>query len=480
MVDGNVSKDNTPFRDPRWENPTKAPKLDPRWGRPLNESTVQNERLLKPYQVRPLTPEENTRIEKAAIDQNQFELTRTLLSKDELKPTNVLTIGEAEFMVGKVINFGFLVMFYNEPQTKQLVPRVIVGSESGRSWMATPGFGGDGYSGYNKGKIHYTQAIKPHINIIRYIDQAIDNNYIAFRRGENIVEEYFDLGGRSGPKPAWYTLNKETSRYDDKGALKEFQKYRAGHLTTSSIGKNVSLSQEFRNFDFSTPQLKGFVPDFTKAPIETQVLKHASYGEVKLEAYPAQLNGRPIEWVIAHDRIGRVWIERITFLDREVNSYGIMPEVIDSGALTSKPFDYLNQATALKEGEECISYEVGNGKADTDMTPLLDNLTPIQLFRRARGIKVDQESRRKFWKMRFENVKNFEDLQIVLDREAGFILRDSSRRRYSPGDLSSLVARAIQTKDLNILPDEQNRKPGYHYPVDDLRKAVKSIINPRN
>lgn len=385
MVDGSASENNIPSQDPGWGMP---PKLVDGWGRPLNESISSNERLLKPYLVRPLTPEENSKIQQAATDPKQFELTRTLLSKDEFKPTNLLTIGKKEFLVGKVIGGtydgqftpGFLVMFYENPATEILMPRLINASLSDRSWRSTPAV----YGSYSKGTgIHYTQETKAHKNISRYIEQSIANGNIANHPSGKAIDDQFTPGRRGETHAGWYTFDKEIAKYDDKGILKQFQKYRPGHLSSSEVGKDVDLSAEFKNFDFSSRELKAFFPNFGNPPVETDRLAHAFMGEIKLETYTAKLNGRPIEWVMAYDKEGRVWIERIAFLDKEVNSYGVMPEVIDSGCLTSKPFEYPKQASALKEGGEII-----NDKAVgyADITPLLNNLLPIQQFRKARGI----------------------------------------------------------------------------------------------
>lgn len=379
-------------------------------GNILRESGLLSDRLLKPYQVRPLTPEENSEIKQAATDPKQFELTRKLLSKEEFQPTNLLTIGEKKFFVGKIINTGYLVMFYEDPTTKQLTPRLLYYSESGKGWRSTPGM----YGGISKGTgIHYTQETKPHKNILRYIEWALVNGHEARQQGlapnEDILENYFFLGNiGSVSKPGWYTFDKEITRYDDKGVLGQFQKYRAGRLNSKEVGRDTNLSEEFRNFDFSIPELRAFLPNFGNPPAETDFLKSDG---IKLETYTAQLNGRPVEWVMAYDRLGRVWIERIAFLDIEVNSYGVMPEVIDSACLTSKPFEYSEQ-TSKKDGD----YLIWESDRKVDITPLLDNLLPIQKFRKARGI-APYRTPGAIGRLTVENARNFDELKIALAKE---------------------------------------------------------------
>ena len=373
-------------RDTRWGEPLRDP---PDWGK---EPSVSSDKLMKPYLVRDISAEDHRVLYEAQTDKEQFELTRSLLSEG-FWPTNVLTIGNKEFFVGPVIgtgnavkpfSAGYLVMFYKDPATRRLMPRLIYHSLSDRSWRSIPGV----YGTISKGTgIHYTQETKAHKNISRYIEQSIANANVTHPPSGKAVDDRFTPGIRGGIQAEWYTFDKEISRYDDKGVLKQFQKYRPGYLSSSDVGKDVNLSEEFRNFDFSTPELKAFVPDFTKAPVEIDILKHAFYGEVILETYTAQLNGRPIEWVMAYDKEGRVWIDRIAFLDREVNSYGVMPEVIDSGCLTNKPFDYNIHVGALRQGEERLVQD----RDYSDITPLLDNLRPVQEYRKARNIKLENK-----------------------------------------------------------------------------------------
>ncbi len=377
MAEGDVQKENKGHLD------RFLGRIFPK-GAGIGESDRSNGEFLKPYMVRPLTSEENHKIEQAVHDPNQLELTRTLLSKEELKPVNLLTIGKRNFFVALPGNFGgTLIMFYEDSYTGKLLPRVVVESVSGKTWRTTSG---DGPGGYSKGTgIHYTQEAKSHENIIRYIMQYSADRTRKSRYGTGLIEKYFGLSTNKGrltnSQAEWYTFDKEIKRYDDKGVLKQFQKYQPGYLKQEIFGKNANLSARFRSFDFSDPTLKAFVPSFKNPPVRTDVSRQPP--EVfTLETYIASLNGRPVEWVMAYDRLGRVWIDRIAFLDIEVNSYGVMPEVIDSGCLTHKPIEYHSQVNALRPNE----YANPRGDIYVDITPLLDNLAPIKAFRKARNI----------------------------------------------------------------------------------------------
>ncbi|MEO8784886.1 MAG: hypothetical protein ABI221_00940, partial [Candidatus Saccharimonadales bacterium] len=60
----------------------------------------------------------------------------------------------------------------------------------------------------------------------------------------------------------------------------------------------------------------GVVPDFSE-PVATFHDVHPVLGEITREVYDVVVNGRPIEWHMAHDKAGRVWIDRIRFGDTQ-------------------------------------------------------------------------------------------------------------------------------------------------------------------
>jgi len=104
---------------------------------------------------------------------------------------------------------------------------------------------------------------------------------------------------------------------------------------------------------------------------------------VTVDVYSGKLNGNVVDWHMAHDADGRVWVERIKLRDGVYNSYGVVANLINSGALTNKPIEYHSQLP------QNTSEPIGSIKLDehyADITPLLDRMGPIQEFRRVRGI----------------------------------------------------------------------------------------------
>lgn len=127
----------------------------------------------------------------------------------------------------------------------------------------------------------------------------------------------------------------------------------------------------------------GFEPDFTEEPSKVYRMKHTLAGDTGVEVYAANLNGRPIEWHVAHDEAkNRVWIDRIIYKDNKVTTYGTQKEVIVAGALSAKPFDYVSQLSGMREGQDWTRHNQRYG----DISATLNEIPAIRHYRLSRGI----------------------------------------------------------------------------------------------
>jgi len=333
-----------------------------------------------------LSLEEKDRFEAVKNDTDQFDLTQDLLKNPDFAPQARVDIGDYNFYMSKVIKTnGYLqALMYVPDRDYRLLPRVFYKSNSDGGWRSCPGAKGE-RKRYSKGNgIHYTQETKPHEDLIAYLDAASKNH--LSRYDGDIIQEYFSTS--DGAKPEWDTFDVETARYYDRGTLAALQEYRPGYYATEYIGHNAHLGDKFKDIDFTDPKLVDFVPDFTKGPQEKSTVSHTLLGDITTETYKgAELNGRPVKWVMAQDKAGRAWVDRITFDDDRVNSYGVHPEVIDSGALTNKPIEYASHATGLVIGTESKYFD----KNYVDITPLLKNLGPIKEFIKAHSALPEKE-----------------------------------------------------------------------------------------
>jgi len=134
-------------------------------------------------------------------------------------------------------------------------------------------------------------------------------------------------------------------------------------------------------------KLTKFYPNFatkegTYLRSHTMLSKPIAEGSLSLEEnirtdiFHASLNDRTVEWHFSY-AIGtkEPWIERIRFADSKITSYGSDKEVIDSGALTLKPFEYSTQIECLNQPLDFRN--VPNNNTYKDIRPFLKNFAPI-------------------------------------------------------------------------------------------------------
>jgi len=134
---------------------------------------------------------------------------------------------------------------------------------------------------------------------------------------------------------------------------------------------------------------EGFVPNFAGEPAKTWTEEHSLLGPITCRQYTGAYlvekgTGlkRPVQWTVAEDGNGRVWIESISFTDSKINSYGVADEFINSGILTSKPLEYHRQMQKIA----IPGYYNSFNDTYSDVTPALSLLKPIKDYRKARGL----------------------------------------------------------------------------------------------
>lgn len=139
------------------------------------------------------------------------------------------------------------------------------------------------------------------------------------------------------------------------------------------------------NLALESPSLKGFVPSFDGDPKSRYDFNHTLLGKTAVEVFEGTLDGRPVEWHMATDKDGRVWIERITFSNSDPSIFGNSKEFIDSGALTNKPLEYNDHSWYLRDikynGKPAMS---AFGGQYNDITGFLNQLEPIKKYRNVR------------------------------------------------------------------------------------------------
>ncbi len=326
------------------------------------------------------------RWDRIAKDSSQPPRTQDLLQQGFIPEHSVTIDGQTfhltdPFLDGK----GRIYVIAYVEVNGQMRPRLFYQSQSEGSWRS-PGvtlFGGH----LNKGK-HYTQETQLAgplaLHLSARMESLLKTKQLTTREGFSTTT-YFDFGKLS-ERSMVELKEAEPEYYKDKGQLGGLQEYGAGSFMTRSDKPFARFGEsDVKNMARACEKLPpGFVPDFTKGPVESHASQHLIAGPTTVEKYFGTLDGRKVEWHMAYDTQGRVWVEKICFADARVNSFGTHDEIINSGFLTNKPFDYDTQARPLTD----IGLTRPSSHHDyVDITPLLDKLPPIRQFREARGIR---------------------------------------------------------------------------------------------
>lgn len=360
----------------------------------------------------------------------------TYYFSDVSRANNTKTLSDKE-------NDRSLVVMYTKTQPNGLlIPRLLYKSRSAGNWRVAPEMlyhfrfftlkfsKGNGFS--------YTQETKPDLKIVSHLEnlQLKPEKEISEREYRNILyhfttdnlqenhikmfkdesNEYDDLGKlevfkdcapgqcfRCDPVICWKEQKGDNAKSCD-SFMTPFQKkyFKKDGPSASGCGTSGSSFSSFIeshiNKEFESEKLKGFMPDFHH-PVQSYQMTHTllskvdkegrAEADIHVQVFEGTLHGRKVEWHMATDPVGRVWIDRIRFADGKLNSFGTDVEVINTGILTNKPLEYTKQSVGLSDGlgPNSIKEKVVFDSIYNDITPVLSKLLPIQKFMEAQHIK---------------------------------------------------------------------------------------------
>lgn len=314
--------------------------------------------------------------------------TKKLLKDPDFEPVAKVTVQGVEYSVSQILRDpkakrDMAVLYAFHPKTKKIVPRFMYSSVSNGGWRVSPFIYSDDLI-YSKGRgWHYTQETKPIKEIAVMMDRLSTAGYSTSKRSEQVDPYFFD-DVRDNIRSNTYGREVDIVRPDFLKVISDC-KVEKCFTQEQRPQDGQDLGSFIENLDFSSREMQAFVPDFKTTPVDRYDIFHPLIGKkAQVEVFEAELEGRTIEWHMAATDNGKVWIDRINYKDGQVSSYGTYAEVIDSGILTSKPFNYKQYATALKAGEEFLEVD----KLYVDITPILNRLYPIKEYRKARGLPV--------------------------------------------------------------------------------------------
>lgn len=352
----------------------------------LDSSEVETDLELKVKR----TESHAERFERLKSDPNLPEGTRKILEQPWAQVEHSETIDGHVFHFGPVIDNahdGYLECFAFVETDKGLQPRLFYKSNSDGGWRSTPYTFLDPYTRktiYSKGEEsggHYTQTTKPVEAVAGYLDRASAKGTV---KADFVINDYYNIWGNVMDNSTAFQV--EIQSYKPEADMSSVTRLKPGGRKERN---NIALSaEELRSLASGINYPEGFVPEFSQDNVvNTYVKNHTMLGECNVRVYEASLDGRPVEWHMAVDKEGRVWVDAIKFKNGKTSSFGTVAEVIDSGILTSKPIEYDNQAYGVL-GTDFFAYQPDY----VDQTPFLENLRPIQEFRAAMGIPKPGEA----------------------------------------------------------------------------------------
>jgi len=237
----------------------------------------------------------------------------------------------------------------------------------------------------NEQDSQYTQDTQLHPDFIRGIENILDTE-----ADEAEVPTTHVLDGAFTEQQVDYLqrdfANQTRTLALTQGLDAQLHRLRAGHFSSQDVAKlagsskparmSAAVRQEIAELNKAL-QSANIIPDFSQGTDRISMETHPVLGHYAKEVYTKVTDGRVVEWHMSRDLQGHVWIERIRFQDSPASAYGADRFVPYSGALTSKPYEYEQQAEGLPAEWRTESGTTGYD----DISGFLDRLLPIQRYR---------------------------------------------------------------------------------------------------
>ncbi len=299
-----------------------------------------------------------------AEDASQPELTRELLKRyPELEAKTGIKLGEYTFMFSGIIGGRRKhAIAYVQDAAGKVVPRLFYKSMSEGGWRSTPGLYDDDGT-YSKGVRQnyggYVQNTKPVEQIGQLLELMEGRDVASGAVNTDEVTGLFGLG---------YQSKHNLNSFESELTITEVAGRKTRGLDAYEPGQGFTSKRDKARHEIANMQLpKGFEPSFSSVEREYG-FNHSLAGPTNIRVYNATYNGRAIEWHVAESGSGDTWVDKITFKDAKVTSYGTSSEVILAGTLSAKPFEYSSQrGGGMIAGEDYVPLS----------TKVYDSLAPL-------------------------------------------------------------------------------------------------------
>lgn len=247
-------------------------------------------------------------------------------------------VGSQRFYLNSISNTGqYLECLFFSLKDGVLRPRLAYKSQSGGEWRVSVPFA-EGYK-YKKGIYSYTTENTFCIEMENGLHALEDKTEIKnLKASERIAIDTSDQSNEGVNKVNTY--GNEIKKGTLPRGFEKLATFKPGYLF-----REWNFSEEMFNPEH-TPH--DFIPDFSQPPKKVRRRNAGKMqGEVILELYEVNYRGEVYEIWMRKDKQGWIHTERIRRKNTPVTTYGNMAEVLEFGPYSTKPFEYMSQATGL-------------------------------------------------------------------------------------------------------------------------------------
>lgn len=297
------------------------------------------------------------RVVEEAVGKEQHYSTREMMSQPDLQPVIGVGVAGKEFYFSPIHRDSHDRLYavgYSRSTSdddRKIKPIMYYKSKSDGGWRVTPGLDYDGH--FSKGRRTanggYVQLTKPVHAIVRTLDFLETQPEATEYFGASRRQQLFDLelmeaeGINTFDSEVKVTMVRdETSPYFSEVADSLYESMEPGHgyydaRKSRQLIENMKLP-------------RGFEPDFNADPIQTYRASHSIAGPVVVKVYEGEYKGKKVNWYVTEDSEDGVWLDKVTFADNDITSYGTAGHVMLLGALSAKPFEYSTQVNNMQPG----------------------------------------------------------------------------------------------------------------------------------
>ncbi len=345
---------------------------------------------------------------------NQPDLTRELLRDQDYAPVSSVLVGDREFYLSKVFVAGSrsMALGYTLLDSGQVAPRIFYKSMSSGGWRAPEYVAPNGHLGKGGDPRVYTNGTQVRGELATMLDGLEDQGFVvaSSRLDEDSSKWYTPYSPGQSFEYRGPVLGRELLTWAKEVQVlapdQKFEDQTSAFLP--GYGFRTEAGARARDYfaALSTELDDAVESAFARPPRRIDYDGHTLLGPIFRETYQVPL---PTAWLenlrtatgsgdigsldieMCFDNEGRTWVGNIRYSGAPVTSYGTDAFVIPGGMLLNKPLEYSSQVMGLEPG---VDYEPFEGSQYVDISPLIEKLKIIRLFKRLRVIPATRRDTR--------------------------------------------------------------------------------------